>query len=186
MKHNCIKLSQIILCTWNLCLLPLPTLNYVARWHRMLRIKKCLISNPWTLVPVLVFLWRDSMVESFLFALHRRETLSAGLLEDSEETVCVRHKRAKGRKRSVSLSTKEVGAARGLVTVGKRECVHICLGRQPALQGESVVSVPASVERCNSETLRFCRGIRSCGGHSGCLECHMVLCWSAIPLGWLH
>jgi hypothetical protein len=45
----------------------------------------------------------------------------------------------------------------------------------------------AIVGRQNSETLRFCEGTRTAtGGQSGCLECHVVLRWSTLPLGRLH
>jgi hypothetical protein len=63
-----------------------------------------------------VFDVKTGMIESFMFVLHRRETLSAGLLEDFEETRYVCHKRAKGRKHSASVRTKEVGAALESIT----------------------------------------------------------------------
>jgi hypothetical protein len=79
-----------------------------------------------------------SVVKSFLFALRLRETLSAGLFEDG---VSLCHKRAEGRKRSLSVRAKEVGAA--------RECMYISLGWQPALHEESVVPVQKAAESAN-------------------------------------
>jgi hypothetical protein len=48
------------------------------------------LSKPFTLLVVLVLLWRESAVESFQFMLHHQETVSTGLLNSlKREEVCV-------------------------------------------------------------------------------------------------
>jgi hypothetical protein len=75
--------------------LPLATLNQVTIWRRIRRIRKCL-SKLFTLLVVLMLLWADNTVESFLFVLHQRESLSTGLLNSLKKIVC--NKRGKGGK----------------------------------------------------------------------------------------
>jgi hypothetical protein len=49
-ERNYIKLSQMVLHNWEICLLPLATLNWVTWWRRVRRITKGLLSN-------LLFFW---------------------------------------------------------------------------------------------------------------------------------
>jgi hypothetical protein len=67
MERSFVKLSQIVLQIWEICLLPLVMLSLVTRCRRILRIRKCLSLKPFILLVVLVLLWRDSIIESFLY-----------------------------------------------------------------------------------------------------------------------
>jgi hypothetical protein len=53
-------------------------------------IRKCLLRKHFILLVVLVLLWRDNTVQSFLFVLHHPETLSTRLLNSlKKQEVCV-------------------------------------------------------------------------------------------------
>jgi hypothetical protein len=71
------KLSETVIHTWEICLLPLIKLNWVTRWRRIPRIRKCLLPDYFTLLVVLVLLCRDYIGRDFSVLVHHRETNSA-------------------------------------------------------------------------------------------------------------
>jgi hypothetical protein len=61
----------------------------LTRWRRIRRIRKC-SSNPFSVLLVLVLLWRENIDDSFLFLLHHQETQSTALLNSlKKQEVCV-------------------------------------------------------------------------------------------------
>jgi hypothetical protein len=91
--------GKIICCRWQHCT------NKMASYTR---IGKCLLSKPFTLLVVLLLLWKDSEVESFLFVLHHQETFAYWIIKQSEETRLVYDKRVKGLKIFFFVSVKFV------------------------------------------------------------------------------
>lgn len=80
------KLSWFVLHTLEIYLLPLPMLNSETRWNYTQWISLSLLSKPFTLLMVLVLLWRDNAVNGFLFTLHHQVTLSTRLVNSLEKT----------------------------------------------------------------------------------------------------
>jgi hypothetical protein len=70
-KHTC---TQFVLHTWEMWLLPLATLDWLARWRRIRRIRKRLSSNTFTLLVVL-YHGGETVSSSLMFMLHHREAL---------------------------------------------------------------------------------------------------------------
>jgi hypothetical protein len=97
-KRNFMKLSLIVLHALKICLLPLTTLKRVTRC-RIRRIREYL-SKHFTLVLVLAMVWRQNIVEMFLFVLYHRGMLSVGLLNSLK-------KRGKGRKHFAAVRKEE-------------------------------------------------------------------------------
>jgi hypothetical protein len=91
--------------------------NKTTSWRR---IRKCLLSKPLKLLVILVLLWRDNIVESFLFVLYQRQTVSPGLLNSwKKQEVCVINVRSDA---NVAVRTGEVfGAEREAVTRSPRK-----------------------------------------------------------------
>jgi hypothetical protein len=173
---NCMKHSQTILYTWNFYLLPLATPNWVARWRRMTRIRR----NVWDQSLRLIH------SSSAYIALERQFALPWTVASAEAGYVC---QICLG----TSVQTKGIGATRELIRSCARECVRRLAYQIGATGNPLCVENPSFphreqqrrtfVKRCNSKTLRFCERVRRCtGGHSGCLECHIVLCWSTFPL----
>jgi hypothetical protein len=136
----------------------------------MRRMERCLLSEPFTLMVVLMLLWRQSILQGFVCVLRHRETLSAGLLNSLKEQevcvcvcVCVRDKRVKGRKLNAFVRTEEfAGAARDAITKSPRKSVRplvqqIGVAVRTARKAEAAAA--AAVGRWSSESLRFCDGV---------------------------
>jgi hypothetical protein len=88
------------------------------------QIRKCILSELFTLLVVLVLLWRDNNIQRFLFILHHRETLPTRLLSSfKKQDMCV--KCAKGYKHSASVCMEEVvSAAQEAITKCSRKSVQ--------------------------------------------------------------
>jgi hypothetical protein len=74
------------------------------------QIRKCILSELFTLLVVLVLLWKDNYNQRFLFILHHQATLPTRLLGSfKKKEMCV--KCAKGYKHSASVCMEEVVSA---------------------------------------------------------------------------
>jgi hypothetical protein len=82
------KLSQIVVHTWENYLLQLTTIYYAIN-AVVATDQEVFVIRIFGVLVVRVVLWRGSTVESFLFVFHHQETLSTGLLNIlKEQEVC--------------------------------------------------------------------------------------------------
>jgi hypothetical protein len=99
-----------------ICLLPLATHNSVTLCHGVWKIRKCLLSKFFTLL--MVFVWKDNIIKSFLFVYHQQEPLRLTVWRN-RKFVCDEH--AEGCKHSIFVHRKVVSTTKGAITRSPRK-----------------------------------------------------------------
>jgi hypothetical protein len=95
------RLPQTGLHTWKNYFLPLATLNYITGWRRIRLIRKCLLSNAFTVLAILLLLWRECRGE-FSVRLAPSTDTAYWIIKQFQETGSACDKLEKGRKQFCS------------------------------------------------------------------------------------
>jgi hypothetical protein len=179
-ENRSVKLLQIVLLTWEICLLPLETLNWETRWRRIRRIRKCLLSKRFTgdsCITVERQCRRELSVPIapsgdiiYRAVKQLEETKNAWKMCEGTWTECICSYRRRWRCSTGGTNKKpkiNCGAFSASGYVLNRHCLGSLLWWLLVVPIQNAAD-SAIVGRWNSETLRFCEGVLSATGGQSC------------------